>query len=256
MPLVQFTKKGTNNRLIMKYLIFFICIFFLLLPENAFSLRCGSDLVSRGDRKIEVIKKCGEPDFIETWEEETTIHVKGLKEGINRDRIIDRTHGFSGFTLSHVEEWTYNFGPRRFIQFLTFVNGKLLRIEGGPRGFYGEVISGSYKKRCGQLVEDGDRKIEVIKKCGDPYAIEYMWEERVSRTISKERIRKIPRFIKGKRGRNIKDYTFKKEKIHEEIKEFINIEEWIYNFGPRKFLYFITLENGRVVKIEEGDYGF
>jgi hypothetical protein len=253
---MQINNKGAVNKLTMKYVIFILCIFFLLSPKNAFSLRCGSDLVSRGDRKIEVLKKCGEPDLIETWEEEITIHVKGLKDEVNRDSIIERAHGFSENTISHVEEWTYNFGPQRFIQFLTFVNGKLLRIEEGPRGFYGEILSDSYKKRCGQLVEAGDRKIEVIKKCGDPYAIDYLWEVRVSRATSKERIRKIPRFLKGKRGRNIKDYIFKKEKVHEETKELINIEEWIYNFGPRKFLYFITLENGRVVKIEEGDYGF
>jgi hypothetical protein len=213
-------------------------------------------LVSRRDRKIEVLKKCGEPDLIETWEEETTIHVKGLKEGINRNSIIDKSHGFSGNTISHVEEWTYNFGPQRFIQFLTFANGKLERIEEGPKGFSGDILSDSYKTRCGQLVEAGDRKIEVIKKCGDPYAIEYLWEERISRATSKERIRKIPQFSTGVRGRNIKDFVLKKEVIHEEKKKLVNIEEWIYNFGPRKFLYFITLENGRVVEVEEGDYGF
>lgn len=244
------------SRMIVRYIILLLSIFFIFSLENAFALRCGSDLVSRGDRKIEVFMKCGEPDLIERWVKETTIRVKDIKEGINGDIIIDRAHGLSGYTTSHVEEWTYNFGPRRFIQFLTFVNGKLLRIEGGPRGFYGEILSDSDKERCGQLVEVGDRKIEVVKKCGDPYTIEYMWEERVTRATSKERIRKIPQFYKGKRGRNIKDYTFEKEKVYEETKEFINIEECIYNFGPRKFLYFITLENGKVVKIEEGGYGF
>jgi len=34
------------------------------------------------------------------------------------------------------------------------------------------------------------------------------------------------------------------------------LEEWTYNLGPSKFLLFIRLENGRIVRKERGDYGY
>jgi len=43
---------------------------------------------------------------------------------------------------------------------------------------------------------------------------------------------------------------------YKQKKSLINIAEWTYNYGPGQFLYFITMENGRVVKVEEGGYGF
>jgi hypothetical protein len=33
-----------------------------------------------------------------------------------------------------IDEWTYDFGPHRFIQYLTFEDGTLLSIEAGGRG--------------------------------------------------------------------------------------------------------------------------
>jgi hypothetical protein len=33
-----------------------------------------------------------------------------------------------------VEEWTYDFGKQRFIQFLTFEAGKVIRIRSGGYG--------------------------------------------------------------------------------------------------------------------------
>jgi hypothetical protein len=33
-----------------------------------------------------------------------------------------------------VEEWTYDFGPQRFIQFLTFEDGRLVRVQSGDYG--------------------------------------------------------------------------------------------------------------------------
>ena len=34
------------------------------------------------------------------------------------------------------------------------------------------------------------------------------------------------------------------------------VVDWIYNFGPRQFIYTVTFEGGRVVGIESGDYGW
>ena len=34
------------------------------------------------------------------------------------------------------------------------------------------------------------------------------------------------------------------------------VVQWIYNFGPRRFIRTITFVGGRVSDIEEGDYGY
>lgn len=74
---------------------------------EAATLRCGSNLVSEGDRAFEVEKKCGQP--------------------ARRDPV--------GYTLSgydrreyHIEEWVY--GPNNgMFNILTFEGNRLKRIE-------------------------------------------------------------------------------------------------------------------------------
>ena len=38
--------------------------------------------------------------------------------------------------------------------------------------------------------------------------------------------------------------------------EDILIEEWTYNLGPTRFIRYLIFENGRLVDIKTGDYGF
>ncbi len=232
-----------------------LIILILSIPTIASALRCGTSLVLKGDRKIEVLKDCGEPDFIEKWEVETVTHITGEKDEIREDLIIGREINIGKSNLVRLEEWTYNFGSTRFIQYLTFVNGKLKQIEDGPKGTDRDMLSGYTKSRCGHPVEKGDREIEVLVKCGDPYSIEYHWEEQFSAVSSAVRTRKIPHFYK-QGMKHKKDFRFIKERVYEQTRKLIHIEEWTYNFGPRRFLYFIEFNNGEVVKIEDGDYGF
>ena len=35
----------------------------------------------------------------------------------------------------------------------------------------------------------------------------------------------------------------------------IGTEQWIYNFGPNEFVYYLTFQNGFLVQIETGGYG-
>lgn len=84
---------------------------------------CGNDLIQPGDRKIEVLHACGEPDSIDTWQE--------VKDG--------GYYRFGRFRPSgkeiKVEEWTYNFGPTQFMRILRFENGELVKIRDGDYGF-------------------------------------------------------------------------------------------------------------------------
>jgi hypothetical protein len=34
------------------------------------------------------------------------------------------------------------------------------------------------------------------------------------------------------------------------------VEEWIYNFGPSEFIYYLPFVNGRLERIQAGGYGF
>jgi len=86
----------------------------LLAAPSAHAFRCGTELVQEGDRKFDVVEKCGEPDF--------------------RDRRSGAwLQGFGpvGFT----ETCYYNRGPSRLLRILTFEQGRLRSIETGGRGF-------------------------------------------------------------------------------------------------------------------------
>jgi hypothetical protein len=203
----------------MKKMMWGMVIFLLFMTTEALALRCGDKLVDIGDRKIEVLQKCGDPLFVENWREETIVYRSRLERQIRR------------ILSSHIEEWTYNFGANRFIYFLRFVNGRLNRIEEGPLGS-NRLIPPYPQADCGQRVEVGDRRIDVLRKCGEPATTEKREDVRVTSSSTQE------------------------ENIFADRVFYGEFEEWIYNFGPTHFLLFIRLQNGRVTRVEYGDYGF
>jgi hypothetical protein len=101
-------------------------VMFCLFATNVYGLRCGNDIVDVGDPKIEVLRKCGKPDIVDRWDEE-----QGLL-GSTANRIGE---GRSIRAFINVEQWTYNFGPTRFLYILTFKNGILTEIKTGNKGF-------------------------------------------------------------------------------------------------------------------------
>ena len=74
-------------------------------PDDVPSFRCEGGTVSVGDRAYTVKEACGLPEKI-------TVSGGGA-----------------------VEKWVYNFGPTKFIYYVTFVNGRLERIQAGEYGF-------------------------------------------------------------------------------------------------------------------------
>lgn len=74
---------------------------------QAETLRCGSQLVSLGDRRFEVLQKCGEPAFRD---------LVGYSLGQNQRREYP------------IEEWVY--GPSNgMLSILTFEGSRLRAIE-------------------------------------------------------------------------------------------------------------------------------
>lgn len=221
----------------------------LLIPSYAIALRCGSKLVAIGDRKIEVFQKCGEPTLIEEWKVEST-SIKARRDSKSSKSATTRREELQEIKTEIKEEWTYNFGSNRFIQFLTFTNGKLSRIEAGSRGFAGDFPTDFDKTRCGKLVEEEDRKIDVIMKCGEPVFVETRMEERIRSSLRKNRVKGNLDYLGDKRVQIKASLNIDEERIY------VNVTEWSFNFGRHHFLQFVTFENGKVIEIERGDYGY
>jgi hypothetical protein len=100
-----------------------ILMLVLGMAGDLFAFRCGSGLVEKGDRKIEVLKKCGEPASVDEW------------EAIRRTPASRFGLRTSGLEKVRVEEWTYNFGPQRFLQIYQFENGQVVEMKFGDYGF-------------------------------------------------------------------------------------------------------------------------
>jgi len=84
------------------------------------TLRCGNRLVHDGDTQDEVFRRCGPPTF----------------RNFSTELISFETAG--GFVVTKqvpVETWTYNRGPREFVRYLKFRDGRLVRIVAGGYGY-------------------------------------------------------------------------------------------------------------------------
>lgn len=119
----------------MKESLLAVCALVLLmvLPQasSADSFRCGGKLVSTGDKMIDVISKCGPPD----WKDE---HFEKRLERVYNDpyrKDQDYREPVAAVVEVRVEEWFYNSGPHRFIRILRFENGTLVSIETGGYGY-------------------------------------------------------------------------------------------------------------------------
>src|SRR3712207_6414306 len=92
--------------------------------SQAASLRCGTQLVSDGAAKATVLAKCGEPMSKESRTETTAVKTKDK----DSDTSVKTT------TQKNIEEWTYNFGPNRLMQVVTFENGVLTDVKSTTQG--------------------------------------------------------------------------------------------------------------------------
>lgn len=80
---------------------------------------CDEQGFRRGETKIEVTLRCGEP----FWKDQRTEEVIEKQDG-----------GTDRKTTVQIDEWTYNFGPARFMRIVTFRNGIVSDIRTGAYG--------------------------------------------------------------------------------------------------------------------------
>lgn len=93
--------------------------------------------------------------------------------------------------------------------------------------FFSANAQALYSLRCGtHLVSVGDHLVEALEKCGSPEYRDVYYAYEVYRT-----------------PRNTLPYQ-------SELQLPVKIEEWIYNFGPHRFMYRLEFTNGQLRRIE------
>lgn len=118
------------------------------------------------------------------------------------------------------EVWYYDRGGNAFVRRLTFREGRLSHIE--TIGRSGKAVGGCDP----HFIDEGLSSYQLLAECGEPTAKE-SWHE-------------YGRFKIGS---------------HEIVSGRVEIEEWVYDFGPQHFIRFVRIIEGRVVKVELGDRG-
>jgi len=109
-------------------------LFFTVGDLMASDLRCGSKFISTGDYKYDVLRKCGDPVHVETWEEVRIRSGLILSFPLTPDQEAFLRSPLSK-ELVTIEEWEYNFGQNQFIRYLRFENGRLRKITEGDYGY-------------------------------------------------------------------------------------------------------------------------
>jgi hypothetical protein len=120
------------------------------VPETL-KFYCGDKIVAPGDSRANVLAKCGEPAWREMREDARTEAYLPDKTPVN---------------FVTTEEWVYNFGSHQFLHFLRFQGDRLAVVETGGYGYDDR----DFGRNCGdgRNISPGDRKLEVLVKCGEP----------------------------------------------------------------------------------------
>ena len=95
---------------------------------------CGSHIVTVGERRYDILNKCGTPSHVESWEE---VRIRRWDVAPWVLTPARRSEWPSLYTneLVTIEEWEYNLGPNRFIRYLRFENGRLTKVTTGDYGY-------------------------------------------------------------------------------------------------------------------------
>lgn len=201
----------------------------VLLPAAAAadgSLRCSGGLVSVGDSKLDLVGKCGWPTLEERQEGGHTVAHREWRGGAWLNHRV----------TAATERWTYDFGSNQFIQIVVLELGKIVRIERGGYGYGREPAAARPPvphARCNETAfHEGDAVYDVLTRCGEPAFREVRLDVRT--LVS-------PELGPG---------------VVEARSVTVAVEVWTYDFGPATFVRHLTFEDGRLVRVETGSYGY
>jgi Protein of unknown function (DUF2845) len=134
--------KGVRNRVytqskenMLRIVCGILAVSFFVSPAFADTFRCGQKLVREGDTKAEVLIRCGEP-----LTKDASRTLVGVNKVTTTDKlpvgnigITETTREATRAEYADVETWTYNAGTGKFLRILTFVGGRLSKVETGDR---------------------------------------------------------------------------------------------------------------------------
>jgi hypothetical protein len=155
---------GKASSMLRTTLLLMFLVVVLPTGARASSISCTGGIVSTGDSVVDLIIKCGQPDWKESHlEENTGERIPGLMQRI----------------YINVEEWTYNFGSHQLLRIVTVKNGVVAGVRTGQYGYKKERESAP--PACGdRIISRGETKGEVLAKCGEPFYrtshYEELWE--------------------------------------------------------------------------------
>lgn len=124
------------------------------------------------------------------------------------------------------QEWTYNFGSSQLLRIVRLRNGKVTDIDSDGYGF-----DGVPQPPCNPLdIVPGLSKFRLSLRCGAPATRRSM---SLLVPLRETQAASSPQHVVP-----------------------LVREEWVYNFGSSFLLRIVTLENGRVSDVRNGDRGF
>lgn len=101
---------------------------------RADSLSCNYRIVSSGDSRHEVRSVCGEPDDATQRVEYRTLRGRVVGPCTRDGKRVRCSQTQETVVEVVIDEWVYDFGRNRFIQFLTFEQGRLVTVRSGSYG--------------------------------------------------------------------------------------------------------------------------
>lgn len=95
------------------------------------SLRCNQKLVTLGNSPYDVQSLCGPPDFTQH-----RVERRAVRNQVRGECAVGVSCSSSYFDSVEIaiDEWTYDFGSNRFVQYLVFESGKLIAVRSGDYG--------------------------------------------------------------------------------------------------------------------------
>jgi hypothetical protein len=183
---------------------------------------CAGGVVSVGDSRLDLLGKCGEPTFTES------------RQAQRQEWVGDRVQGASRTVTITLETWTYDLGPGRLVRYARIEAGKVVDVRSGGYGRAAEV-----PRRDGAVprapceptaIRTGDTAYDLLSQCGEP----------VFRDVREEQLSVAE--IDGQVAVGSTVWVVK--------------ETWTYDFGPRAFVRYVLVRDGRVTGVRTGSYGY
>jgi Protein of unknown function (DUF2845) len=189
------------------------------------SIRCDRGIVTVGDATIDLLGKCGAPALREPIVLETSVTTRTVDAKLRRTEVVG------------VERWTYDFGPSRFVMFVTLEDGKVASVHRGGYGYSGAEPPRAALRRATcepPAIRTGDSKLDLLARCGEPAVLDI-------RPVV-EAIRSVPPAAGA-------------PAIAATVARSTAIEVWTYDFGPQFLVRRALLEDGVVTRVETGGHG-